>query len=415
MSAGVNDLKSQDNEIHAGFIPLTDCAPLVMVRELGLDRAEGFTLHLHREVSWANIRDKVDVGLFDCAHMLAPLPLAAKLGIGRATAEVIAPVALSLNGNTITVSARLFEDMTEADPASASHSGMAAARAVAAVVKQRAAQGLPPLTFGIVFPFSCHNYDLRAWLASAGIDPDNDVNLVVIPPPLIADSLKAGRVDGFCAGEPWGSVAAGDGSGVIVATKAQLWRNSPEKVLGVRSAWAGHNPDVLDALIRAIVRAGQWLDVPGNRIGAAKVLSEARYVGVSRHQLEKALTGGLEMGAAPDLVAGDSIVFHRHGATIPRQAHAIWILTQMIRWGQAREPFDIAAIASQVYRTDIYARALAAIGAGLDVAADQPATEGVLALFGSEIFDPSAPLDYLDRCAIRAPALDLSRFKGPRV
>lgn len=190
-----------DRAVHAGFIPLLDCAPLVIAKERGFDREQGVTLHLHREVSWANIRDKLDLGAFDCAHMLAPMPIAATLGLGRATEPVIAPMSLSLNGNAITVSQALFAEMQAADPASMRDGGMATAGALAQVVRKRCADGREPLTLGMVYPFSCHNYDLRFWLASAGIDPDNDVNIVVIPPPLLAESLKAGRVDGFCVGQ----------------------------------------------------------------------------------------------------------------------------------------------------------------------------------------------------------------------
>jgi two-component system, oxyanion-binding sensor len=400
MSASTPNAAAQETEIHAGFIPLTDCAPLVMVRELGLDRAGGFTLHLHREVSWANIRDKVDVGLFDCAHMLAPLPLAAKLGIGRATQGLIAPVALSLNGNTITVSSRLFQDMTAVNPDATAQRGMAAASALASVVKQRAADGAHPLTLGIVFPFSCHNYDLRAWLASAGIDPDNDVNLAVIPPPLISESLKAGRVDGFCAGEPWGSVAVADGTGVIVATKAQLWRNSPEKVLGVRAQWADRHPDLMDALVRALVQAARWLDEPANRLAAAEVLADPKYIGVAKQCLEPGL-------------ALDAITFHGHEATRPRQTHAIWILTQMIRWGQARQPFDIASTAASVYRADLYERAIAGSGADVQESGVASAPDDPSDFFGGAVFDPADPLASLDTPNLRAHGVDLARFTAP--
>ena len=244
------------HEVHAGFMPLIDCAPLVIAKELGFDRQHGFSLVLHREVSWANIRDKVDVGAFDCAHMLAPMPIAATLGLGRATEPIIAPMALSLNGNAITVSPPLYADMLDADTPATLAGGMDAARAVAAVVRRREAAGRAPLTFGMVFPFSCHNYDLRYWLAAAGIDPDNDVNLVVIPPPLLAASLKDGRIDGFCVGQPWNSVAVAAGTGIIVATKSELWAMSPEKVLGVRETWAARNADLVANMVRALT-AGQ--------------------------------------------------------------------------------------------------------------------------------------------------------------
>src|SRR5680860_337150 len=184
-------IRRNERVVQAGFIPLLDCAPLAIARERGFDERFGFSLQLHREVSWANIRDKLDVGVFDCAHMLAPIPIAATLGLGRAAEPVIAPMALSLNGNAITVSQGLYEEMRAADEAAVRAGGMAAARALAHVVRRRAEAGREPLTLGMVYPFSCHNYDLRFWLAAAGVDPDNDVNLIVVPPPLLAESLKA--------------------------------------------------------------------------------------------------------------------------------------------------------------------------------------------------------------------------------
>lgn len=192
------------SEIHAGFVPLTACAPLVMAKELGIDRRHGFSLVLHREASWANIRDKVDGDILDCAIMLAPMPLAATLGLGgRVPVPMIAPMATSLNGSAITVSRALFAEMVDVDDRNARVGGMAAVQALAAVVERRRTHGCEPLTLGMVHPFSCHNYDLRYWLASAGINPDHDANLVVVPPPLIAGALKSGRIDGFCVGMRW--------------------------------------------------------------------------------------------------------------------------------------------------------------------------------------------------------------------
>jgi len=229
-------------EIHAGYIPLVDCGALVAARELGFDRRHGIDLRLHREVSWANIRDKVNVGVLDCAHMLAPMPIASSLGIGHVREPVIAPMALGLNGNAITVSRSLFTHMADIDGENARAGGMAAASALAKVVAERRKKGAEPLTLGMVYPFSCHNYELRYWLAAAGIDPDVDLRLVVIPPPLMAASLRAGQIHGFCVGEPWNSLAVEQGIGRIVATKTELWRNSPEKVLGMRLSWAEANP-----------------------------------------------------------------------------------------------------------------------------------------------------------------------------
>jgi two-component system, oxyanion-binding sensor len=396
--------------IHAGFIPLTDCAPLIVAKELGFDRKHGVSLELHKDVSWANIRDKAEAGLIDCAIMLAPMPLASTLGLGgRRPVDMIATMATSLNGNAITVSHQLYDEMCRVDRDAAECGGMKAARSVARVVERRRADGLEPLTFGMVHPFSSHNYDLRYWLADAGIDPTNDVNLVVVPPPLIAGSLKAGRIDGFCVGEPWNSVAVADGSGVIVATKAELWAASPEKVLGMRRAFADENADTVRRLTAAIFDACQWLDVPANRITAAEILARDDVVGIAPEILSAALGDEFVRGGARSPVAlRNTIVFSRDGANFPWASHAIWILTQMIRWGQASAPFDIAAVARTVYRSDIFR---AAVGHASATLPDSDCkSEGGGAFFGDREFDPARPIDYLKSLDVRDHSADLARF-----
>jgi NitT/TauT family transport system ATP-binding protein/nitrate/nitrite transport system substrate-binding protein len=330
---------------------------------------------------------------------------------------VIAPMSLSLNGNAITVSQALHDEMCAADAAATRHGGMGAARALAAVVRRRGLAGREPLTLGMVYPFSCHNYDLRFWLAAAGIDPDNDVNLVVVPPPLLAESLKAGRVDGFCVGQPWNSVAVAAGHGVIVATKNELWSMSPEKVLGVREDWAQANAALLADVIRALTLACQWLDEPENRREAAAILARPEYVGVSEEILLRPLTGRLVRGGGEaDITEPDAVVFHRHAANFPWRSHAVWIITQMIRWSQAREPFDILALAERVYRPDLVRAAVAEIG--IEAPSSDYKPEGAAAsaagpearFFGDGRFDPRAAMSYLKGLPIRAAAADLEAF-----
>ena len=398
--------------LHAGFIPLCDCAPLVIARECGFDKEFGFSLRLHREVSWANIRDKTEHGIFDCAHMLAPMPIASTLGIGRAAVPMIAPMALNLNGNAITVSTALFAEMRRTDPANASAGGMAAAHALAAAVRHRRHDGQAPLTLGMVHPFSCHNYDLRYWLAAAGIDPDNDVRLVVIPPPLIAESLKEGQVDGFCVGAPWSSVAVEMGYGRIVATKLELWANSPEKVLGVRRDWAHENMPLLLAAMKALLKAAAWLDEASNRDAAAEILAHPHYISVPAPTLRRVMSGGLirERGGEAD-DAPDFLVFHRHAANFPWVSHGIWLLTQMTRWGQIGALPDMASVAATIFRPDIYREAASALGVnapladlkaegqregGREIAGDNgPIALGDGRFFADETFRPEEALAYL--------------------
>ena len=290
--------------------------------------------------------------------MLAPMPLAASLGAGRTTAPVIAPMGLSLNGNAITVSKALFEEMLAYDRAAALAGGLGSARALKKVVAARRDEGREPLTLGIVFPFSSHNYDLRCWLVSAGIDPDEDVNLIVVPPPLIAQSLASGRLDGFSVGEPWNSVAVHDGVGVIVATKSELWPHSLEKVLGVREAWAERHPKLVSALIRALTAAMAWLADPANAGPASEALARKEYIGVDSAILMRALGGNLDLGQGRTRAIPDVVEFDPRLAARPEPAHAVWFVTQMIRWGQLSGDLDIAAAAAEIYRADLYEAAM---------------------------------------------------------
>jgi hypothetical protein len=209
-----------------GFMPLLDCASLVVAAERGFAAEEDLELALVRETSWANIRDRVVVGHFDAAHMLGPMTVASTLGIGHVKVPVIAPFALGLGGNAITVSLRLWEQMTSEGASVESDPGAHAA-ALKRVVVSREKARREPLTFAMVYPFSCHNYELRYWLAAAGIDPDRELRLIVIPPPFLVDALRAGQIDGFCVGEPWNSVAVHAGVGTIVTSTTAIWPFSP--------------------------------------------------------------------------------------------------------------------------------------------------------------------------------------------
>ena len=341
-----------------GFIPLLDCASLVVAAERGFAAEEGLDLRLVRETSWANIRDRVIVGHFDAAHMLAPMAIASTLGIGHVKAPFIAPISLGLGGNAITVSLPLWEQM-EQQGASAGDFTLAPAAALKRVIVARERAGIEPLTFGMVYPFSCHNYELRYWLAAAGIDPDRDVRLAVIPPPFLADALRVGQIDGFCVGEPWNSVAVDAGVGAIVTPTSALWPRSPEKVLGCRAEWAQRYPEQLAKLLRAIYRAAVWIEDPDNHEEIARLLAEPGYVGCSAELLHRALAGRLTLlpGANPVLI-DEFFIPARHSANFPWASHAAWIYEQMVRWRQIELLPEYAAAARTSYRPDIYRAAL---------------------------------------------------------
>ena len=337
-------------DLTLGYMPLTDSLPLLVAAQLGFFRDQGLDVTLQEEVSWANIRDKVIVGQFDGAHMLAPMVMASTLGLGGLNKPLIAPYSLNLGGNGMTLSASLYRELestTRGRPGPAS---------LKQLIEQRKLEKLPPLVLAVVFPYSSHNLLLRYWLASAGIDPDRDVTTVVLPPSQMVDHLRLGHIHGFFAGEPWNAVATADGIGCCVATGRDIWQNAPNKVLGVTEDWARANPDTLDALLRALYRAGAWLD--GNRAQAVSLLAE--YLPVDRRALAPALLGHTgyrpDTGDAPE---PDLLVFHRYLANFPWVSHGYWFLNQMARWGWLPGDQDLSAVAAACYRPDLYRRALA--------------------------------------------------------
>jgi ABC-type nitrate/sulfonate/bicarbonate transport system substrate-binding protein len=375
-----------------GFIPLLDCAPLVAASERGFAAEEGLELTLVRETSWANIRDRLIVGHFDAAHMLGPMTVASTLGIGHISVPIIAPCALGLGGNAIAVSLRLWQQMRREGAAAGSPAriqGMALKRVLAA----RARADLAPLTFGMVYPFSSHNYELRYWLAAAGVDPDRDVRLVVIPPPLLGDSMRAGHIDGFCVGEPWSSVAVDSGAAAIIASTAEIWPFCPEKVLGCRVDWAQRHAPELAALIRALYRAACWCERPDNHAQLAALLAEPRHVGTSPEVLLRGLSGRLLL--TPDDGCRQFADFYlpaSRWATFPWTSHALWYYTQMVRWRQVELVAEHPALAAGAYRPDIYRDALAPLG--IDLPRESTKAE---VFFDNRVFDPSDLVSWLGR------------------
>tara|TARA_R110001583_G_scaffold105494_1_gene253217 strand:- start:31753 stop:32922 length:1170 start_codon:yes stop_codon:yes gene_type:complete len=354
-------------QVRLGFVPLIDCALPVVARAKGFAEDENIDLVLVREMSWAAIRDKLSYGLFDAAHLLAGIPLAARLGLGGMPSQhLVVPMALGRGGNAITVSTRLYQRMLEADPAAMRGPRGLSARALKKVIDGDRAAGRPVLSFATVFPFSSHNYELRYWMAAAGIDPDNDVNIGVIAPPRMFDSLRNGWVDGYCVGEPWNQRAVFHGDGVIVALKDDIWARSPEKVLGVREDWALSNAETLDALVRALVRAAEWADQSENRTELAQLLSEEQYVGASFDILRASLHGRPVLKPGDDPVeAPDRHVFYRYTATFPWLSQGVWVGRQMQRWGQVGHQVNFNDVVRDVYRPDIYRRAVTSLDVAL--------------------------------------------------
>lgn len=349
-------------EMRIGFIALTDCAPLVVAREKGFFERHGLKVSLVREPSWANMRDKVALGALDAAHMLAPMPLAATLGAGGWKKPQVTSFVLALNGNAVTISAKLWNRLVDLEP------GLPLARGEAGNVLRRVISadrkaGRPQLTFATVFNYSSHQIQLRYWLASAGIDPDRDVNLVIVPPPQMTDRLAVGEIDGFCVGDPWNSLAVLRGVGRILISGYEIWNNRMEKVVGVNRDWVERNPLTHKAMLMALIEAAEWLDRPENRLEGVEIIARPEYIGPEAAEaIRLGMLGILRYGpdVGPEHMP-DFHVFSRYAANFPWRSQAEWYLSEMRRWRLIDPDTDITAVADAVFRPDLYREAAATL------------------------------------------------------
>ena len=362
----------ETDQLKIGFIKLTDMAPLAIAKEKFYFEDEGLQVLLEAQANWKVLLDRVITGELDGAHMLAGQPLAATIGYGT-KADVITAFSMDLNGNAITVSNDIFEEMKknmEMGPDGKPKHPISA-KALKPVVDRYRDDG-KPFNMGMVFPVSTHNYELRYWLAAGGIHPgfysrsnttgqiQADVLLSVTPPPQMPATLEAGTILGYCVGEPWNQAAVFKGVGVPIITDHDIWKFNPEKVFGVSAKWADENPNTHLAVIKALIRAGIWLDDPANRAEAVKILSQPSYVGADEEVIASSMTGSFEYEKGDKRPAPEFNVFFKHFATHPFYSDAIWYLTQMRRWGQIGEGKSdswYVDAAKKVYKPDIYMKA----------------------------------------------------------
>ncbi len=380
------------------YMPLVDAAPLVVAQEMGFAEAEGLALDLVPAPSWSSVRDMLAFGRVDAAHMLSPVPIAMALGLGGVATPVSAVSVLSVNGNVIGVGRALEQRLRAAQYAFDFANAAGAGAALASVIEDG-------ITVGVPFPFSMHAELLHYWIAATPL-VGTRIEVRTVPPPLMAQALAEGDIDAFCVGEPWGSVAVDQGNGALLLPGNAIWEFSPEKVLAVRSDWAGTEPHLLHRLMRAVWRAGRWLDQPENTMTAATLLARREYLDISSELVDRALSGQMtissmgEQRRVPGFVA-----FHAGAANFPWRSHAKWIGMQIAaRTGMDRiTAMDAAA---QVFRTDLYRAGLASVGADLPGASEK--LEGALAhptavasasgrmilspdrFFDGRVFDPSA-------------------------
>ncbi len=392
----------EQRTLRAGYIPLMDASILIAAAELGFAEREGLHLELVRDVTWANVRDRLAFRQFDIAHMLSPMPVASMLGLGSNPSPTIAPFSLGRGGNAITLSARIFERMKSLTGLADDADALANARALAALLADMRARGEPVPTLGMTYPFSSHNYEFRYWLAAGGIDPDRDVKLVVVPPPLTSDALAAGAIDGFCVGAPWNMIASERGTGRIVAAKQDIWPLAPEKVLGMRPDWADANGDTVSRLIVALDRAARWCDDPGHHNELAGILSAPEYIAAPTGIIRRVLNGEFSLDAqGTKRVVPDYFLFHRGAANHPRPDQASWIYSQMLRWGQTDFSDEGMAHARSAFRPDLYLTALGQYAAMPDEASEKGAG-GYEGFMDGKRFDPDAVQAYVEGFPVRS-------------
>jgi ABC-type nitrate/sulfonate/bicarbonate transport system substrate-binding protein len=389
------------------FLPLTDSAPILVAKALGFAEAEGIALHLVRDTSWATVRDRLVYGQVQAAHLLAPLAVAVTLGLSQTPCPIAAPFKLNDNGNALTLSAE-FAAALDPAPRNRIDDPEATAHDFAAAIGLHRRKPV----IGTVHRFSSHALMLRYWLGYAGVNPDRDIVMRVLPPSLMTEAMRAGEIDGFIAGEPWSSVAVAEGLGEIAAVGVNIWRRGVEKVLATRADWAEGNPETLDRLLRALDRAAAWCDDPANRVALAELLARPEHVGQPAELIAQALAGRMPLTPGGDPAdIPDFLVFHRGAANFPWRSQALWIYSQLVRWGMVEPGAEAERAAAGVFRSDLYRRALAgsatpmpgasmklegSLGSPLAAATHQ----GSLTLapdrfFDGRVFDPHDVVGYL--------------------
>ena len=377
-SAGLKKTTTSATDLTIGFLPLTDAAPFIVAHECGLFKKHGLNVKLKRQSSWTQITDALCAGQLDAAHLLFGLPIAATLGLlGKSKAALVIPWIASRNGQAITLSCR-YAGKVNADPSTLKP------------VVDAANAAEKSLTFATTHPLGTHAMWLRYWLGAGGIHPDVDVSLTTVPPAAMVAGLRRDTLDGLCVGEPWNAAAVRERVGFTAITSQEIWRDHPEKVLGVTEQFANQNPAVVKAMCKALHEASVWLDDAKNKPAAARMLSPAHYVNAPADLIEKRLRGDIGYGDGRTKDFGDgAMTFSHRNANYPQLKYVTWWLTQLRRWGMADGPIDYDAVARRVARFDLYHQAMNEIGY-THFAEDK----GTDILFDGHAFNPADPEGY---------------------
>lgn len=361
----------KQSQVHCGFLPLVDCAPLIIAKELTFAAQEGLDLVLMKQPSWSALRDRLAFGQIEFAHMLSPMPVAMSLELGGMPSQIDALMVLSINGTVIGVSNDLDRDMQASGWHNTFDDPHAASRAVFSARQKK-------LRIGVPFPFSMHRMLLEMWLCEAAGSSPERLEIVTVPPPKMAEAVQNGMLDMFCVGEPWGSVAVQQSDATLILPGSSIWEFAPEKVLGARREWVEQNREVSQSMIRAIFKAAKWLDQPENIPLAVEILAKSQHLDLPDQTIDPALSKRIVPKLGQSATSVETFLdFHKGAANFPWRSQAALIGDRLALWhdldrGQARK------VARNSFRSDIYRDALAPMGIDMPGASEK--VEGALAV-----------------------------------
>jgi nitrate/nitrite transport system substrate-binding protein len=368
--------------VKLGFIPLTDCSPIIMAKELGLFTKYGVEVVVTKEASWANVRDKILTGELDGAHCLYTMPFSVYTGVGgKAGSEMKIAMMLSSNGQAITLSQDFcgkvgFRQLNKVAPV------------VAAKLKAE-----KEVTFAMTFPGGTHDLWLRVWMAAAGVSQKTS-KIITIPPPQMVANMKVGNMDGYCVGEPWGGVAVKQGIGFTQIASQDIWKHHPEKALVVNKKFSEERREDLKLVMKAVLEACIWLDNPANRKKAAGIIGKQPYVNAPADVIEARLMGNYELGCNQglEIYTNDYMLFHKGGmVNFPRKSYAIWAMAQYVRFGYLTDEPDYKAIADKLILQDLYKE----VAASMKVKVPDDDMKPFSLTIDKTVFNPLNPSEYL--------------------
>jgi len=332
--------KPEKEEVKIGFIPLTDCASVVMASVLGFDKKYGIKIVLNKEASWAGVRDKLTNGELDAAHVLYGLIYGVQMGIGGQKKDMAVLMSLNNNGQAITLSKKLADK--------GAIDGASLARLMQSDKRE--------YTFAQTFPTGTHAMWLYYWLAANGINPFKDAKVITVPPPQMVANMRVGNMDGFCVGEPWGHRAIVDGVGITVTTTQDIWKDHPEKVLGTSLEFVKKYPNTCRAMIAAVLDASKWIDASlANKNKMAEVIADKSYVNTSKDVIDQRIMGRYQNGLGKTWDDPNYMKFYNDGAVnFPYLSDGMWFMTQHRRWGLLKDDPDYLSVAKAVNQIDLY-------------------------------------------------------------